>query len=80
MFIFLSCRFYSEIVAMNDPLHLHWFKLPNMLTVSHFTTGISRADLFPVPFAFVYKASAHEQYSTALMFLLLTGSIHYIPL
>ena len=65
---------------MDDPSCLHWFKLPNMLSDSHFNTGTSRADLFPIPFYICLQASAHEQYSTALLFPVLTGSNHYIPL
>ena len=55
-------------------------KPPNMLSISHFNTGTSWTDLFPVPFCICLEASAHEQYSTPLLFPVLTGSIHYIPL
>ena len=69
-----------EIDGMNDLSCLYRFELSNMLSVSHFDTRISGTDLFPVPFCICFQASAHEIYSTALLFPVLTGSNHHIPL
>ena len=62
------------------PPCLYWFKLPNMLEAFHILPGTSRADLFPLPFCTCLQAAAHEQCSTALLFPVLTGRNHYIPL
>ena len=70
----------SEADGINDPSSLYWFKLGNVLCISHFTTGNSMTDLFPLPFCICSQASAHKQYSTVLLFPVLTGSNHFIPL
>ena len=54
-------------------------KLPDMLSISHFNTGNSRVDLFPLPFCICLQ-SAYEQYSTALLIPVLNGINCYIPL
>ena len=50
-----------------------------VLSVSYFYTGSSRADLFPVPFCICLQTSPYEQCTTALLFSVLPGSNHSIP-
>ena len=70
-----------EIDGINDPSCLYWFQLLNTLNISsHFNTGNSGKVLFPVSFCICFQPSAHEQNSTALLYPVLPGSNHYIPL